>query len=134
MDLNYQHLKKIRLWKVKADDEGVRSICNYIDKSNSIEYLDLMDNGITPLGCEFLARVLVNPNNRIVKLKLDNNPLTTQGLANLSVGLRENSTIEKLSFNYCGIDARGIKYLQEIMANLGCKLRSLKVQGNPLGN
>ena len=87
-DLNYQHLKKIRLWKAGVEDEGLRSICNYIDKSNTIEYLDLMDNNITPLGCEFLARVLVNPNNRIFKLKLDNNPITTQGLANLAVGIR----------------------------------------------
>lgn len=79
-DLNYQHLKKIRFWKVNVEDEGLRSICNYIEKVNSIEYLDLMDNKITSLGCEFLSRVLINPNNRITKLKLDNNPITTEGL------------------------------------------------------
>jgi Ran GTPase-activating protein (RanGAP) involved in mRNA processing and transport len=93
-----------------------------------------MDNNITPLGCEFLARVLINPNNKITKLKLDNNPLTTKGIAELSVGLRQNSVIEKLSFNYCQIDSKGVKYIQEIMANINCKLRSLKLQGNPLGN
>lgn len=42
IDLNYQHLKKIRLWKADLEDEGVRSICNYIQKCNTIEYLDLM--------------------------------------------------------------------------------------------
>ena len=41
-DLNYQHLKEIRLWKVDLQDEGVRSICNYIDKVGTVEYLDLM--------------------------------------------------------------------------------------------
>jgi hypothetical protein len=102
----------MRLWKVNVDDEGLRSICNYVEKVNTIEYLDLMDNNITPLGCEFLSRVLLNGNNKIIKLKLDNNPLTTRGLANLTVGLRENCTIEKLSFNYCGIDAEGMKYIQ----------------------
>lgn len=50
-DLNYQHLKKIRIWKADLQDEGVRSICNYIEKSNTIEYLDLMENNITELGC-----------------------------------------------------------------------------------
>ena len=35
-DLNYQHLKVIRLWKVDLQDEGLRSICNYIDKVNSV--------------------------------------------------------------------------------------------------
>ncbi len=50
-DINYQHLKVIRLWKADIQDEGLRSICNYIDKVGTIEYLDLMDNKITPLGC-----------------------------------------------------------------------------------
>ena len=52
----------------------------------------------------------------------------------MSIGLRQNSVVEKLSFNYCQIDAKGVKYIQEIMANINCKLRSLKLQGNPLGN
>lgn len=50
-DLNYQHLKKIRIWKADLQDEGVRSICNYIEKCNTIEYLDLMENNISELGC-----------------------------------------------------------------------------------
>jgi Ran GTPase-activating protein (RanGAP) involved in mRNA processing and transport len=57
-DLNYPHLKKIRLWKIDLQDEGLRSICNFIDKMSTIEYLDLMDNNITALGCEFLGKTL----------------------------------------------------------------------------
>ena len=59
-DLNYQHLKVIRLWKIDLQDEGLRSICNYIDKVETVEYLDLMDNRITALGCEFLGKTLKN--------------------------------------------------------------------------
>ena len=43
-DLDYQHLKDIKIWKAKVGDEGVRSICKYINKSNTIEILDLLDN------------------------------------------------------------------------------------------
>lgn len=43
-EITYKHLKKIRLWKVRAQDEGVRAICNYIDKAQTVEYLDLLDN------------------------------------------------------------------------------------------
>ena len=74
-DLNYQHLKVIRLWKVDLQDEGLRSICNYVDKMETIEYLDLMDNKITALGCEFLGKTLRNDKNNIIKLKLDNNDI-----------------------------------------------------------
>lgn len=36
IDLSYAHLKKIRIWKADIQDEGLRSICNFIDKSNSV--------------------------------------------------------------------------------------------------
>ena len=85
-DINYQHLKIIRLWKVDLQDEGLRSICNYIDKVRTVEYLDLMDNKITALGCEFLGKTLKNES--IAKLKLDNNEIRNEGIANLTVGLR----------------------------------------------
>jgi|JI6StandDraft_1071083.scaffolds.fasta_scaffold25571_6 Ran GTPase-activating protein (RanGAP) involved in mRNA processing and transport len=132
-EIAYKHLKTIRLWKVKAEDEGVRSICNYIEKAQTIEYLDLLDNDISPLGCEFLGKVL-GPNSPIVKLKLDHNCFGTEGLRNLTGGLSKNSTIEKLSLKYCKIDQFGSKYLQDILANINSKLKSIKLQGNPLKN
>lgn len=134
MDLNYQHLKVVRLWKVELQDEGLRSICNYIDKVASVEYLDLMDNGITALGCEFLGKTLRSERNNVRKLKLDNNEIGDEGLGRLAVGLRQNNKIEKLSFCFCGLTALGTKYIQEILANIGCKLRTLKLMGNPLQN
>ena len=103
-DLNYAHLKKIRIWKADLQDEGLRSICNYIDKCNTIEYLDLMENNITSLGCELLSKVLINPSHKIIKLRLDNNAIGTPGIKVLAEGLRSNDNIEKISLNYCNID------------------------------
>lgn len=111
-DMNYQHLKVIRLWKVDLQDEGLRSICNYIDKVQTVEYLDLMDNKITALGCQFLGKTLKNDRNNIIKLKLDNNDIRDEGLENLVVGLRQNDKIEKLSFNFCGITKKGVRFIQ----------------------
>lgn len=64
IEVDYKHLKILRLWKVDARDEGVRTICNYMLKSKTIEYLDLLDNNITKLGCEFLSKVL-SPNSDV---------------------------------------------------------------------
>jgi Ran GTPase-activating protein (RanGAP) involved in mRNA processing and transport len=110
-EITYKHLKTLRLWKVKAEDEGIRSICNYIEKAQTITYLDLLDNEITPLGCEFLGKIL-GAGSPILKLKLDHNCFGTEGLMNLTVGLSKNSTIEKLSLKYCKIDHFGAKYIQ----------------------
>jgi len=41
--------------------------------------------------------------------------------------LRQNKILDKLSLKYCGINEQGAKYLQEILANIGSRLRSLKL-------
>ena len=48
--LSYKHLKILRLWKVGAQDEGVRTICSYMHKVKTLEYLDLLDNEVGLLG------------------------------------------------------------------------------------
>ena len=93
-----------------------------------------MENNITALGCQFLAKTLKNPSNKIIKLKLDNNNIGREGMELLAGGLRANDRIEKISLNYCHIDRQGAKYIQEILANLNSKLRTLKLQGNHLEN
>jgi hypothetical protein len=35
-DLSYKHLKVLRLWKVKAGDEGLRCICNFMEKTKTL--------------------------------------------------------------------------------------------------
>lgn len=47
---SYKHVKSIKLWKVNAQDEGVRTVCNFMMKMKIIDNLDLLDNGIGALG------------------------------------------------------------------------------------
>lgn len=49
-EVNYKHLKSIRLWKLQCQDEGCRTITNYALKTQTIEYLDLLENKIGLLG------------------------------------------------------------------------------------
>lgn len=78
-----------------------------------LEILDLMDNEVGLLGCQFLSKVLHPASmTKLLKLKLDHNIIGAEGLAILSQGLAQNDTIEKLSLNYCGITSEGAKYLQ----------------------
>ena len=88
IDLQYPYLKKIRFWKIDLQDEGVRSICNYIEKVNSIEFLDLMDNNITALGCEFLGKMFMGDKCNVIKFRIDNNPIGDEGMKKLAFGLR----------------------------------------------
>jgi len=96
-----------------------------------MEYLDLLDNEIGLLGCEFLSKIL-HPVSTVplLKLKLDHNAFGTAGLRLLTQGLASNCVLEKLSLCYCGINAEGAVYIQEILANINSKLQKLKIQGN----
>jgi len=89
--------------------------------------IDLLDNGITALGCEFIGQAVQSPFCRVLQLKLDNNLILSEGLKHLAIGLRQNKILDKLSLKYCGINEQGAKYLQEILANIGSRLRSLKL-------
>ena len=57
--VNYVHTKSIRFWKTNCEDEGVRSIMMYAKNCPNLVILELLDNGITKLGCEFLSKILM---------------------------------------------------------------------------
>lgn len=133
-EVRYEHLKKIRIWEGAIGDEGVRCICKLLTATPVLEVLDLLNNGITSLGCEFLGKALKVQGSKMKQLRLDNNPITSEGVRFLGEGLRQHSALDKLSLKYCGIDEKGIRPIQEILANINSQLRSLKLQGNPIGN
>lgn len=108
-ELKAHKLSSIRIWKASIGDEGVRNICKYASQVGRLEILDLLDNGVTMLGCEFIAKML--PMTALKQLKLDDNLMGTTGLRELSLALRQDSHLDKLSLKYCGIDNNGAKYL-----------------------
>ena len=57
-EVKYQHCVSIRLWKTFCEDEGVRAVCQYLEVAKNVAFLELLDNAITPLGCEFLSKAL----------------------------------------------------------------------------
>ena len=78
--------------------------------------LDLLDNKITSLGCEFIGN-LVHPksNTSLEILKLDHNEFGSKGMIALAEGLAVNKTLKNLSLTYCNIDAQGARSIFEIL-------------------
>jgi len=76
--VNYPHCVSIRFWKTYCEDEGVRAICQFLEQGKPTLFLELLDNRITHLGCEFISRSLhpkMNPTIQV--LKLDHNQFGT---------------------------------------------------------
>lgn len=134
-EVDYPYCKSVRMWKVKAQDEGVRSTCQFLEKNKTVKILEFMDNEVGPLGCEFIGR-LMDPSvaSEILVLKLDHNPFGAAGLEMLAKGLNRNKVVQSLSISFCNIDASGAKYLQQILANINSQLKELNLRGNRLKN
>ena len=94
-----------------------------------------MDNKLTPLSCEFLAR-LIHPkaNTNLQILKLDHNDIGSKGLEYLAEGMAINKTVTSLSLTYCNIDEGGARALFEMMIFTQSNLEELNLSGNLLRN
>lgn len=113
-DTKFIKVKHIEIWKAKIEDEGIRNICKYLElrEGNQVDVLDVLDNQITSLGCQFVGKAFTMPFTKIKYLKLDDNIIGNKGVENLALGLRTNPYLTKLSLKYCGIDEKGVKFIQ----------------------
>jgi hypothetical protein len=133
----YLDISAIWVWKCNGGDESVRSVCYYLDQDPkpNVKDLQFIDNGVTALGCEFLARTLgPNGNPTIDLLRLDFNQFGTPGIEKLSMGLSQNATLRYLSLQYCNIGEDGGRYIAHILMFYRNALESLFLRGNYLGN
>ena len=131
--VNYPHTRSIRLWKTHCEDEGVRCVCMYINNCNQVFFLDLLDNKITQLGCQFLGKTL-HPDTKanLVNVKLDHNPFGSAGVKHLADVLSMNKMVTNLSMQYCNIDKEGARPLFEILIYKESGLEELYLGGNLL--
>lgn len=72
-------------------------------------------------------------NDTLLTLKLDYNVLGSQGVICLAKGLKLNSTLKKLSLNYCNLKQDGCKALKDILCFQRTSLESLHIDGNAIG-
>ena len=76
-----------------------------MEVGKQVGILELLDNKITSLGCEFISKALhPKMGSGIYMLKLDHNEFGSEGVIALSEGLAINPSLRSLSLTYCGID------------------------------
>lgn len=134
-DLDYKLLRQIRLWGARIEDDGVRSLCQFLDTNHTVVHLELKGCGITATGCAFLTTTLgYKVRSSIAILKLDHNNIGSEGCNKLSESLAMNGTITELSLTYCSIEAEAADKLFEALIFVGTSIRELDLTGNYLRN
>ena len=94
----------------------MRAVVQCLTQLKSVFKVDLLDNKISKLGCEFIGTMIHPKSNcNIEILKLDHNEFGSAGMIALSEGLAICKTLKNLSLTYCGIDAAGSRALFEIL-------------------
>ena len=133
--LSYKHTFSLRLWKTYCEDEGVRHICYWLAKNKTVKFVELLENRITALGCEFIGKVLTPSNGSpIHTLKLDHNDIGAAGVRNLVNGISMSKTLNSLSLSYCNINHEGARPLFELLIYTKSDLQELDLTGNHLRN
>lgn len=103
-----------------------------------VEGLDLLDNKITAIGCEQLARLFnpftPNPVPPIKHLILDHNPIGSAGCNALLKGIHANDFITNLSMTYCRLDKDCSRSIFELLIFSKSKVQKLNLAGNELRN
>ena len=92
-----------RMWKVAAQDEGVHSIAEYLVDNPQVEVLDLLDNAITHLGCNYIGKIYksISPTLSIKCLFLDHNKIGDEGMKYLADGLRKSPQLKGIIKKNC---------------------------------
>ena len=109
-------------------------IAEYIKRFHNCTILELLDCVITPHGCEFLAPAFMPKASALEMIKLDHNPIGSEGALLLAEGLARNTNIQLLSLSYCDIGPDGAQGLFEILIFQNSKMLEINLQGNPLVN
>ncbi len=65
----------------------MRAFCQFLETNKTIITLDLLNNRITPLGCEFVGNLMTPTNGTAITiLKLDHNEFGSEGVKMLATG------------------------------------------------
>ena len=130
---DYKWINSFRIWAGKIQDEGARLLSQYLCRYEEVAILELLDCAITPLGCEFLNNVFMpGTGGKLQVIKLDHNPLGSEGMNIIAQGLSQNTMVNVLSLTYCEIGPEGCEGLFQVILYQNSNILELSLNGNPL--
>jgi Ran GTPase-activating protein (RanGAP) involved in mRNA processing and transport len=113
---NHTRLKKLELDSNEITDQGAEYISEMLKTNQILTWLSLDNNNITNQGIKSLANVLRQSNQRLEELYINGNKsIDDQSINFLSLMIKQNSTIQKLSLENCGFSKRGKMRLEQIV-------------------
>ena len=112
-------------------NEGFFYICQGLEKNQSLQNLDISNNGINEKGLkkglEFINTY--NIHSKISNLNISNNPLSNSGIMLLTSNMRYFPNLTSLNIAYCGLEFKCLQSLLKTIQYMK-RLENLNISGN----
>ena len=114
-------------------NEGFLYICEGLEKNQSLQYLDISNNGINEKGIKKGLEVISTYKiySKINNLNISNNQILNTGILLLTGNLRYFPNLTSLNISYCGLEFKGFQSLLTTVQHMK-RLEHLNVSGNVL--
>ena len=132
--LNENHfIEMLHLSGNSIKNEGFLYICEGLEKNQSLQYLDISNNGINEKGIKKGLDVISNYKiySKINNLNISNNQILNNGILLLAGNLRYFPNLTSLNISYCGLEFKGFQSLLKTIQHMK-RLENLNVSGNVL--
>mmetsp|Transcript_19762 Transcript_19762/g.35261 ORF Transcript_19762/g.35261 Transcript_19762/m.35261 type:complete len:365 (-) Transcript_19762:126-1220(-) len=111
----YDYLQELILCDTRLGDLSAMRIAETL-RYTMLSRLELRDVDASVKFAKVMGEALaLESHTKLQKLVLDYNPLGTEGARYIAEGLKNNIVLKELSLRYCQIEAKGGKYLGEML-------------------
>ena len=120
---NTREINKLNLSRNPIGEDGLKSLCDALSTSTTVEVLELRDCSLT-LNEENISQLL-SINNYLITLDLSDNVVTD--CHHIAAGLSNNQTLRTLRLNRCNLTDQSI---QDLSTGLNNFIEELDIGGN----
>lgn len=130
-----KRIKSVDLSMCRLGPEGMKALCDSLQRNMSITQLSLNNNDCKDAGAVAVGSLLTH-NNTLTHIDLQANKISSAGIRALCEGLKENRSVVCIALQWNEIDNVGAVHVVEALkANLethggSCSLKALFIFGN----
>lgn len=100
--------------KISDHDVRIQFLCNCLNENNSLQKLDLCNNGITDVGVTLIAET-IEKNTTLQILNISQNGFSDDGVEHICSSLRNNKSLQELDMSENKISCRGANEIAQLI-------------------
>eukprot|EP00668_Euglena_longa_P042450 GGOE01056190.1.p1 GENE.GGOE01056190.1~~GGOE01056190.1.p1 ORF type:complete len:1146 (-),score=202.57 GGOE01056190.1:174-3611(-) len=125
-------MRTLEMFGNKLGDQSCQNFCQVLQTNQTLLRLKLGDNCITTQGSKHLGDGLRH-NQTLIQLHIGGNGIGDLGVIAIADALRDNTTLTSLGLRDNDIGVAGLRALTDLLALSHCQLAEVQLKGNKIG-